>query len=97
MSVNVEKGLRIGVVATLKKTFTKQKGTSPEKMFLSSNDNVSSRIRLPEFHLLGRHLRHHFDRKTCIKNNSQESRKSGDPNLCKSMKSSLSVMPVAID
>lgn len=54
MSVNVETGLRIGVVSTLKKTFTKQKGTSPEKMFFSSNNNVSSRIRLPEFHLLGR-------------------------------------------
>ena len=66
MSVNVEKALKIGVVSILKKTFIKQKGTAPEKMFLSSNDNVPSRIRLLESHLLGSHLRCHFDRKPCI-------------------------------
>jgi len=47
--------------------FTDPKGTTREKMFLPSNDDVPSRIGLSVSSMPGRHLRHHFDRKCCIK------------------------------
>lgn len=55
-------------------------------MFLPSNDDVSSRLRLSQYDLIGRHLKHCFDRNPSIKNNSNEYRKSVGSNSWKSMK-----------
>lgn len=84
MPVGVETSLKRGVISGHKEMFTDPKGTTHEKMFLPSNDDVPSRIGLSVSSMPGRHLRHHFDRKCCIKNNSQEYRKYG-PNSYKSV------------
>lgn len=67
MPVGVETSLKRGVISGHEEMFTDPKGTTREKMFLPSNDDVPSRIGLSVSSMPGRHLRHHFDRKCCIK------------------------------
>lgn len=68
--------------ATRKYSLSK-KALHMKKMFLPSND-VPSRIRLLEYCIPRRHLRHNFDRKHCMKNNSHKyKKKSIVLNSCK--------------
>lgn len=83
--------LKRGVVSGHKTMFTKQKGTTHEKMFLPSNDDVPSTIIL--YTESGSQCTVYlevildiiFDSKCCVKSNSQEYRKSLGPNSCKSL------------